>query len=143
MKNSLWMKMNCALVFLTILNKEKIKKITTSLPLVKMLVKVTLAVLWFAQLTTKQFWLELYHTEVDVVKQENQEYTERSITLQIGFGQVNLFLFGPKKNKNILVLREPTFVVIANPLQKYQPIQMNFLGKKHSQTPLIFRDINF
>ena len=31
---------------------------------------------------------------------------------------------------NILVLREPTFVVVTNPVQKYHPIQMNFLGEK-------------
>ena len=53
-----------------------------------MLVKVILAVLSFAQLTTKQFWLELYHMEVDVVKQENLEYMEKSISLKSGFGQV-------------------------------------------------------
>ena len=42
-----------------------------------MLVKVILAVLLFAQSTTKQLWLELYHMEVDVVKQENLGYMEK------------------------------------------------------------------
>ena len=28
------------------------------------------------------------------------------------------------------VLREPSFLVVANPVQKYYPIQMNFLGKQ-------------
>ena len=31
--------------------------------------------------------------------------------------------------KIFLVLREPTFLIVANPVQKYHPIQMNFLGK--------------
>ena len=63
---------------------------------VKMLVKVILVVLSFVQSTTKQFWLELYHMEVDVVKQENQEYMEKSITSKIGFRKVNtnMYLFG-------------------------------------------------
>ena len=60
-------------------------------PLVRMLVKVILVDLLFAQLTTKQFWLELYHTEVDVVKQENQEYMEKSISSKIGFEKVNTY----------------------------------------------------
>ena len=59
--------------------------------LVRMLVKVILVDLLFAQLTTKQFWLELYHTEVDVVKQENQEYTEKSISSKIGFEKVDTY----------------------------------------------------
>ena len=74
------MKMNCVLVYHIIQNKEKIRKIIMWPLLEKMLVKVILAVLLFAQSTTKQFWLELYHTEVDVVKQENQEYMEKSIS---------------------------------------------------------------
>ena len=62
--------------------------------LVKMLVKVILVVLLFVQLTTKQFWLELYHTEVDVVKQENLESMEKSISFRkkTGFGQVKTYL---------------------------------------------------
>ena len=26
-------------------------------------------------------------------------------------------------------MREPSFLIIANPVQKYHPMQMNFLGK--------------
>ena len=36
------------------------------------------------------------------------------------------------KKSNIVVLREPSFLIVTNPVQKYHPIQMNFLGKKLS-----------
>ena len=88
MKILLLMKMNFVLVFLIIQNKERIWKIIMWLLLVKMHVKVILVVLLFVQLTIRQFWLELFRMEVDVAKQENQEFMEKSISSKNGFEQV-------------------------------------------------------
>ena len=88
MKILLLMKTNFVLVSLTIQNKERIWKIIMWLLLVKMHVKVILVVLLFVQLTIRQFWLELFRMEVDVAKQENQEFMEKSISLKNGFEQV-------------------------------------------------------
>ena len=76
-----------------------------SLRLVRMLVKVIPAVLLFAQSTTKQFWLEWYHMEVDVVKQENLGYMEKSISLKSGFGQVTPYSFDLKQKIIFKILK--------------------------------------
>ena len=70
---------------------------------------------------------------VDVVKQENLEFMEMSISLQNGFEQVYIIMWHDSCLIKIwyrLVLREPTFLIVANPVEKYFPIQMNFMGKK-------------
>ena len=53
-----------------------------------MLVKVILVDLSFALFMTKQFWLELFPTEVDVAKQEIQEFMQKSIISKNGLKEV-------------------------------------------------------
>ena len=61
--------------------------------LVKMLVKVIQVDLLFARLMTKQFWLEWFLTEVDVAKQDIQEFMRKSIISTNGFVQVNFLKY--------------------------------------------------
>ena len=95
--NSFYTTTNFVLEFHIIQDKNSIQKIITLPLLVKMLVKVIQVDLWFARLMTKQFWLEWFLTEKDVVKQVIQEFMQKSIISKIGFNQVNfsniIFLF--------------------------------------------------
>ena len=81
--------MNFVLVFLIIHNSQRIQKITLSQHLEKMLVKVILEAHWSAQLMEQQLWSGSFPMEVDVAKQENQEFMEKLITLENGFKQVS------------------------------------------------------
>ena len=81
--------MNFVRVFLTILNKQRTWKITLSQHLVRMLVRVILEDHSSAQLMEQQLWLESFLMEVDVAKQENQEFTEKLIISKNGFKQVS------------------------------------------------------
>ena len=38
--------------------------------------------------------------------------------------------FCSPNNIGISVIREPSFLIVTNPVKKYHPMQMNFLGKQ-------------
>ena len=84
-------------------DNQQIKKIILSQLLVKMHVKVIPAVHSFAPSMTKQFWLELFHMEVDVAKKENLVSTQKSIIYEIGFNQVVKSLI--KKHINVEIFQ--------------------------------------
>ena len=74
---SFYTTINFVLDFHIIQDKNWMRKKIMLLLLVKMLVKVILVDLWFARLMTKQFWLEWFLTEVDVAKQDIQEFMQK------------------------------------------------------------------
>ena len=134
--NSFYTTINFVLDFHIIQDKNWIRKIIMLLLLVKMLVKVIQVDLLFARLMTKQFWLVWFLTEVDVAKQDIQEFTRKSIISTNGFVQVNFLkyyflipsvvIFNFKNS----VYAEPTFVFLSNPVPSvYNPMQISFFGK--------------
>ena len=95
---------------------------------------------------------------VDVVRQENPESMQMSTSSKTGLNQVVLKL--PTYQYSVIetrrfvesqtifyisVIREPSFLVLTNPVQKFHPMQMNFLGKNidHESLFLGFCENNY
>ena len=74
--------------------------------------------------------------EVDAVRQENPGSMQMSTSSKNGLNQVIFELHFQIIRKSISVIVEPTFLILTNPVRKYHPIQVNFLGKNIDQESL-------